>query len=83
MPTVIRGEDGIVRCRWGDSPLEYRFYHDFEWGFPVADDRCLFEKLCLEGFQAGPPVTLGPRIRTRGLGVFDACSICFTGGGSA
>ena len=53
MPTVIRGEDGILRCRWGDSPLEYRFYHDFEWGFPVADDRRLFEKLCLEGFQAG------------------------------
>ena len=31
----------------------YRSYHDTEWGFPVADDHRLFEKLCLEGFQAG------------------------------
>jgi len=48
-----RGEDGVVRCLWaGDDPL-YRRYHDSEWGFPVADDRRLFEKVCLEGFQAG------------------------------
>ena len=42
------------RCWWapGDDPL-YADYHDREWGFPVADDRRLFEKLCLEGFQAG------------------------------
>lgn len=42
------------RCRW--VPLEdvlYREYHDTEWGFPVIDDTRLFEKLCLEGFQAG------------------------------
>jgi DNA-3-methyladenine glycosylase I len=32
---------------------EFLDYHDTEWGFPVADDRRLFEKLCLEGFQAG------------------------------
>lgn len=44
---------GCVRCAWcAASPL-YRHYHDHEWGFPVADDRRLFEKLCLEGFQAG------------------------------
>ena len=41
------------RCPWaGEDPL-YVAYHDQEWGFPVADDRRLFEKLCLEGFQAG------------------------------
>jgi len=42
------------RCWWApdDDPL-YADYHDREWGFPVADDRRLFEKLCLEGFQAG------------------------------
>ena len=50
---LIRGEDGIVRCFWSDSAPEYRAYHDGEWGFPVADDRRLFEKLCLEGFQSG------------------------------
>ena len=50
---VVLGEDGIARCWWGDSTPEYRDYHDHEWGFPVADDRRLFEKLCLEGFQAG------------------------------
>jgi DNA-3-methyladenine glycosylase I len=50
---VVRGEDGVARCSWGDSTPEYRIYHDREWGFPVADDVRLFEKLCLEGFQAG------------------------------
>jgi DNA-3-methyladenine glycosylase I len=54
LPTgVVRGEDGVARCFWcGGDPL-YRAYHDTEWGFPVTDDRRLFEKLCLEGFQAG------------------------------
>jgi DNA-3-methyladenine glycosylase I len=50
---LIRGEDGVVRCFWGASHPLYVRYHDEEWGFPVADDRRLFEKLCLEGFQAG------------------------------
>jgi DNA-3-methyladenine glycosylase I len=50
---LIQGDDGLARCRWGDSPVIYRGYHDAEWGFPVDDDRRLFEKLCLEGFQAG------------------------------
>jgi DNA-3-methyladenine glycosylase I len=50
---LVRGDDGVVRCFWGSSPPEYRAYHDSEWGFPVADDRRLFEKLCLEGFQSG------------------------------
>ena len=42
-----------TRCRWcGDIP-EFLPYHDTEWGFPVADDIRLFEKICLEGFQSG------------------------------
>jgi DNA-3-methyladenine glycosylase I len=50
---LAQGDDGVTRCFWGDSAPEYRAYHDTEWGFPVADDRRLFEKLCLEGFQSG------------------------------
>ncbi len=50
---LAQGDDGVVRCFWGDSSPEYRSYHDTEWGFPVDDDRRLFEKLCLEGFQSG------------------------------
>jgi DNA-3-methyladenine glycosylase I len=46
-------EDGVVRCAWCRSSAAYRDYHDREWGFAVDDDRRLFEKLCLEGFQAG------------------------------
>jgi len=48
--------DGRPRCRWcaaAASDAGYLRYHDTEWGFPVADDRRLFEKLCLEGFQSG------------------------------
>jgi DNA-3-methyladenine glycosylase I len=46
-------EGGVARCWWcGDDPL-YRRYHDREWGRPVRDDRRLFEKICLEGFQSG------------------------------
>ncbi|MDP8959368.1 MAG: DNA-3-methyladenine glycosylase I [Actinomycetota bacterium] len=49
---IVDGQ-GARRCGWcGDDPL-YRTYHDTEWGFPVSDDRRLFEKICLEGFQAG------------------------------
>lgn len=50
---VTIGDDEIPRCWWGDSPAIYRAYHDDEWGLPVDDDHVLFEKLCLEGFQAG------------------------------
>jgi DNA-3-methyladenine glycosylase I len=50
---VVVGEDGVRRCWWGESAPELRPYHDVEWGFPVADDTRLFEKLSLEGFQAG------------------------------
>ena len=47
------GDDGASRCWWGDEPEIYRAYHDNEWGRPVVDDIRLFEKICLEGFQAG------------------------------
>jgi DNA-3-methyladenine glycosylase I len=50
---LIEGEDGITRCSWSDSTAEYRAYHDTEWGFPVSEEVRLFEKLSLEGFQAG------------------------------
>ncbi len=53
MNTIFTGPDEKPRCRWcGDAP-EFLHYHDAEWGFPVSDDRRLFEKLCLEGFQSG------------------------------
>jgi DNA-3-methyladenine glycosylase I len=48
-----RDEDGVLRCFWGGGTSEYRDYHDTEWGRPVDNDVRLFEKLCLEGFQAG------------------------------
>jgi DNA-3-methyladenine glycosylase I len=50
---LVEGADGITRCSWGSSLPDYQHYHDHEWGRPVADDRRLFEKICLEGFQSG------------------------------
>ncbi len=47
------GPDGALRCAWCLSAPEYLAYHDREWGFPSAEEVRLFEKLCLEGFQAG------------------------------
>ncbi len=50
---AIKHADGIIRCPWPkDDPL-YVSYHDEEWGVPEYDDRALFEKLILDGFQAG------------------------------
>ena len=50
---LVRHADGVTRCWWpGEDPLYLR-YHDTEWGSPVTNDRRLFEKICLEGFQAG------------------------------
>ena len=46
-------EDGITRCSWAKDHLDYRNYHDVEWGRPVSNDFQLFEKICLEGFQSG------------------------------
>jgi len=50
---VLLCEDGVSRCSWACSTPDYHGYHDSEWGFPVAADVRLFEKLSLEGFQAG------------------------------
>jgi DNA-3-methyladenine glycosylase I len=50
---LFADDAGLLRCAWCRSTEAYRHYHDHEWGFPVSDDRRLFEKLCLEGFQAG------------------------------
>ncbi|WP_029058569.1 DNA-3-methyladenine glycosylase I [Stappia stellulata] len=50
---LLRGEDGLVRCWWHGNKPDYLAYHDAEWGRPMADDRRLFEKVCLEGFQSG------------------------------
>ena len=47
------GPDGKPRCHWCSAAPEFLHYHDNEWGFPVGDDRRLFEKLSLEGFQSG------------------------------
>jgi DNA-3-methyladenine glycosylase I len=55
MLKTVQSDDGHHRCSWCEAPdfPEYRRYHDEEWGFPVSDETRLFEKLCLEGFQAG------------------------------
>lgn len=50
---LFTASDGKARCFWCAATPAYLHYHDAEWGFPVSDDRRLFEKLCLEGFQAG------------------------------
>ena len=53
MSAVVIAEDGQPRCRWCAAAPEFLHYHDTEWGFPVDEDRRLFEKVCLEGFQSG------------------------------
>jgi len=51
--TAVKHDDGIRRCGWcGTDPL-YVHYHDTDWGVPEYDSRALFEKLLLDGFQAG------------------------------
>lgn len=47
------GSDGVARCAWVGDDAEYQRYHDEEWGIPLRGDRNLFEKVSLEGFQAG------------------------------
>jgi len=51
--SVVLGADGRSRCAWAGTDPEYMRYHDEEWGTPLHGDRPLFEKLSLEGFQAG------------------------------
>jgi DNA-3-methyladenine glycosylase I len=50
---LVEADDGRARCWWCASAPDYATYHDEEWGWPVHDDVRLFEKICLEGFQAG------------------------------
>src|SRR6266480_1489524 len=52
-PLIYSPVNTSHRCPWATAPPEYRRYHDEEWGRPVTDDGRIFEKLCLEGFQAG------------------------------
>jgi DNA-3-methyladenine glycosylase I len=54
--SLISHADGVHRCSWcghGDTFSDYIHYHDNEWGMPVSDEKRLFEKICLEGFQSG------------------------------
>ncbi|CCW19580.1 DNA-3-methyladenine glycosylase [Sphingobium indicum BiD32] len=53
MSVLFTPSDGQPRCLWCAASTDYIAYHDSEWGFPVDDDRRLFEKLSLEGFQSG------------------------------
>ncbi len=53
MTSAIAHADGLVRCPWPKQDPLYMVYHDREWGVPEFDDRALFEKLILDGFQAG------------------------------
>lgn len=53
MRGIVIGADGVARCSWCAGDPLYERYHDTEWGRPVKDDARLFEKLSLEGFQAG------------------------------
>ena len=50
---ATRGADGLLRCPWAGADPLYVAYHDEEWGVPEYDDRAMFEKLVLDGFQAG------------------------------
>lgn len=53
MTGPVVGDDGLPRCPWGDSPADYRAYHDDEWGRPIYGDSPIFERLSLEAYQAG------------------------------
>lgn len=53
MTSLLVADDGRARCSWVGADAEYQRYHDEEWGQPLRGDRALFEKMALEGFQAG------------------------------
>jgi DNA-3-methyladenine glycosylase I len=53
MNAAVRHADGLQRCAWPGTDALYVAYHDEEWGVPEYDDRALYEKLMLDGFQAG------------------------------
>jgi DNA-3-methyladenine glycosylase I len=73
--SLITHVDGKHRCSWcgeGEAMVDYIHYHDHEWGQPVADERRLFEKITLEGFQAGLSWITVLRKRERFREVFKA-----------
>ena len=53
MAHTHRFEDGLVRCSWPGKDELYIEYHDTEWGVPLTGDQAMFERIALEGFQAG------------------------------
>ncbi|MGP6170511.1 DNA-3-methyladenine glycosylase I [Microbacterium sp. A196] len=71
MTSLLAGPDGRARCAWTGEDAEYRRYHDEEWGVPLHGDRALFEKMALEGFQAGLSWITILRKRPRFREVFD------------
>ncbi|GAB3598348.1 DNA-3-methyladenine glycosylase I [Microbacterium tumbae] len=71
MSSLLTGSDGRARCAWIGGDAEYRRYHDEEWGTPLHGDRALFEKMSLEGFQAGLSWITILRKRPRFREVFD------------
>ncbi|MFD5191843.1 DNA-3-methyladenine glycosylase I [Streptomyces sp. NPDC058357] len=52
-PGVVVGEDGLARPAWAAVDPMLRDYYDSEWGMPVTDERGVYERVSLEGFQAG------------------------------
>jgi DNA-3-methyladenine glycosylase I len=50
---IQKYDDGLTRCSWPGEDKLYLEYHDTEWGVPLTGDQELFERICLEGFQAG------------------------------
>ena len=53
MSTARKFDDGLMRCSWLNADQLYREYHDTEWGVAVSGDQAMFERIALEGFQAG------------------------------
>ena len=74
-PGHIVSPDGLTRCFWCAADPLYVRYHDTEWGFPVFDDRQLFEKIILEGFQSGLSWLTILRKRENFRAAFDGFSI--------
>lgn len=50
---IRKYDDGLSRCQWPGNDELYIHYHDTEWGVPLSGDQEMFERICLEGFQAG------------------------------
>ena len=71
--TAVEHADGICRCGWCGSDPFYMRYHDEEWGVPEYDSRALFEKLLLDGFQAGLSWITILRKRENFRAAFDGC----------